>query len=131
MVHEKKVKAIECSQVRLFFQHQIRVISKGVYSPIMKITNLISVNTFKTECWKMYHFIQKPLLAWKQFIQPKIDVVNSIALNVKGDTMFVFARLKILAVKKSYKKVFTIVEILQGMVPPKLINKMMTEKKLP
>ena len=39
----KKVRAIECSPVRLYSQHQIRVILKSVYSAIKKIVNLINV----------------------------------------------------------------------------------------
>ena len=93
-----------------------------------KIINLISVEQFQNWKFEKVSFYPKGFATFslKQVIQPKPAAENFIALYVKGGTMLVFARLKMLVVIK----VLMIIEILQGMVLPILINKIMTKRKL-
>ena len=90
--------------------HQCKIVSK----PEVQKGIILSKN-FGCICLKAVHIAK---------------ICRSIfnSLNIKSDTMLVFARLKMLVLVVI--KILMIVNILQGMVLLRLINKMMTKRKL-
>ena len=100
VVHEEKSESDRMFSGSPLFSESNQSNIKSLYSAIKKIITII--------------------------MQSKPAVVISIALNVKGGNMFVFALLKMLVIIK----ILMIVKIDQRMVLLRLINKMMTKRKL-